>query len=53
MIVLMDESDVERNISGALVYLDCARANLEMENEGRNNYFAVIPQMVARTIYDE
>ena len=53
MIVVMDESDVERNIAAALVYLDCARGNLEMRAEGKKSAFTVFPQMMTKTNYDE
>ncbi len=52
MIVDMDESDVERNIAAALVYLDCAQENLPAYNDGTKAPFTVSPRMVVKTNYE-
>jgi hypothetical protein len=43
MIIDMDESIIEQNIRDALVYLDCARANLEADGKG---VYRVRPEFV-------
>lgn len=46
IIINKDESETERNISGALVYLDCARQNAQLEKRGSKPYYKISPQVV-------
>lgn len=41
-----DESETERNISNALVYLDCARLNMDQEIRGDKPVYAISPVVV-------
>lgn len=43
IIVNKDESESERDIANALVYLDCAVLNIDMELGGRNPVYIVCP----------
>lgn len=38
MIVSLDESEAERNIASAIVYIDCARLNVSAEKNGRQEW---------------
>ncbi len=41
IIIDKDYSETERNISNALVYLDCARLNMDQEIRGDEPFYAI------------
>jgi hypothetical protein len=47
MISTLDESEAERNIAAAIVYIDCARLNVTAQQTGAvDGAYAVRPQVV-------